>query len=267
MSESKEGPDLKSSDATISKLDMCGVTAYIKDVMTLLVENRPANPIEFMADYFRNAANGTDPLTRAHRMVRLTDPRQPAFQDNLVTAFTILRANEPSQQGISGREYGRLLRLLSADLPVEVVDPIFQALGKTYIDSIEFPSFCSGIKQCLSFEELLQIAGRLFDMCEKDLNHTIDASAAIGILRDLKEELPPEKARLLLSDEHISSVLLPMLRLPGDVLVGSGGSSSSSSISSGSSGPRLSHAEFARLLFASLTMLPTRATSALSGAK
>ena len=47
-------------------LDRYGVTAYMKDVVTLLLENRPPEPIDFIADYFRTVIQGSSPLLRAY---------------------------------------------------------------------------------------------------------------------------------------------------------------------------------------------------------
>ena len=71
-------------------LDRYGVTAYMKDVVTLLLENRPPEPIDFIADYFRTVIQGSSPLLRAYRYVRLAQPHQKAFTDNLVAAYLSL---------------------------------------------------------------------------------------------------------------------------------------------------------------------------------
>jgi hypothetical protein len=38
-------------------LDKTGVTTVLKDMMTLLLENRPEDPIRFIADYLKNVPN------------------------------------------------------------------------------------------------------------------------------------------------------------------------------------------------------------------
>ena len=43
-------------------LDRCGVTAYMKDCVTLLLENRPDEPLTFMGDYFRTVTQPSSPL-------------------------------------------------------------------------------------------------------------------------------------------------------------------------------------------------------------
>ena len=46
-------------------LDRHGVTAYMKDVVSLLLENRPASPLAFIQKYFLTVTQGTSPLLRA----------------------------------------------------------------------------------------------------------------------------------------------------------------------------------------------------------
>ena len=46
------GPRDKSSHEYLEKH---GVTAYLKDMITVMLENRPEKPLEFVADYLTNA--------------------------------------------------------------------------------------------------------------------------------------------------------------------------------------------------------------------
>ena len=100
-------------------LDRYGVTAYMKDVVTLLLENRPASPIAFISKYFRTVTQGSSPLLRAYRYIRLAHPTQDAFIDNLVAAYAALDARR-GVSGVTGAELLRLLRLLCGDCPIDV---------------------------------------------------------------------------------------------------------------------------------------------------
>ena len=85
-------------------LERHGVTPYLKDMMTLLLENRPENPVEFMREYFGNVVHGSTPLIRAYRYVRLGRTTQPAFMDNLVAAYTSLQCRRGAV-GVLGSDY------------------------------------------------------------------------------------------------------------------------------------------------------------------
>ena len=93
-------------------LDRCGVTAYMKDCVTLLLENRPDEPLTFMGDYFRTVTQPSSPLLRAYRYIRLTPLDRPAFPDNLVAAYAAL----DSQRGTNGVTGAELQRLLGASV-------------------------------------------------------------------------------------------------------------------------------------------------------
>ncbi|EOD24395.1 hypothetical protein EMIHUDRAFT_98973 [Emiliania huxleyi CCMP1516] len=71
-------------------LDRCGVAPYMRDALALLLENRPAEPIGFLVQYFHAALSESTALTRALRLIRLAPRSHTAFKDNLVAAFAAL---------------------------------------------------------------------------------------------------------------------------------------------------------------------------------
>ena len=52
-------------------LDRFGITAYLREAVNLVLENRPQAPVEFLSEYFRNAVQGSSYLHRAYRFVRI----------------------------------------------------------------------------------------------------------------------------------------------------------------------------------------------------
>lgn len=50
--------------------DRSGIAAYLGDVLHLLLQYRPENPVEFIADYFENVVNGVPAVKRAFRQLR-----------------------------------------------------------------------------------------------------------------------------------------------------------------------------------------------------
>ena len=64
-------------------LNKYGLSAYFKDVMTLVLENRPHDPIDFITEYYRNCAQGSSYLHRSYRYIRLTERNNDVFMDNL----------------------------------------------------------------------------------------------------------------------------------------------------------------------------------------
>jgi len=139
-------------------LDRCGVTVYMKDMMTLLLENRPDKPIEFMAEYFRTVIQGNSPLLRAYRYVRLARPGQEAFADNLVAAYGALDARRGA---VLASDLHRLLRLISNDYPVNISRSILLLLDKRESDSVTYVEFSIAVRACLQYDEFFQRAEAL----------------------------------------------------------------------------------------------------------
>jgi|EP01044_Picomonas_judraskeda_P013054 hypothetical protein len=54
------------------------VTLIMHDMLAVLLENRPADPIDFISDYFDHVAqaDGVDPIARSCRYIRLSKPGQ-----------------------------------------------------------------------------------------------------------------------------------------------------------------------------------------------
>lgn len=77
------------ADAAVGR----AVRAYVQDALTLALENRPADPLAFLAAYFRAIVRGSTLLERACRCVHLAPPTVPAFRDNLVAAYALLAGN------------------------------------------------------------------------------------------------------------------------------------------------------------------------------
>ena len=148
-------------------LDRCGVTAYMKDCVTLLLENRPDEPLTFMGDYFRTVTQPSSPLLRAYRYIRLAPIDRPSFPDNLVAAYAALDSQRGTN-GVTGAELQRLLavlrtdstpspnlspspnpslglspdpefnQIICADFPVDVSHSLLATVGKRDVDLITF---------------------------------------------------------------------------------------------------------------------------------
>mmetsp|Transcript_39346 Transcript_39346/g.97451 ORF Transcript_39346/g.97451 Transcript_39346/m.97451 type:complete len:245 (-) Transcript_39346:30-764(-) len=142
-----------------------GVTPYLKDVTTLLLENRPEDPLGFVAAYFRWVArSGSSPVLRAHRFVRLARPGAQSFDDNLLAAYCALDPTaerepaSPRPPQVSVDAYARLVRLLCSDLPVDVARVVLSALGEAAreADALSFAQFRSGVICCCYFEDFFE---------------------------------------------------------------------------------------------------------------
>jgi hypothetical protein len=89
-------------------LDKTGVTTILKDMMTLLLENRPDDPIRFIADYLKHVPNTS--IMKSYRTITLNRSQEKSFMDNLVSAYITLENRRP--EGIRGYEFIRLIKML-----------------------------------------------------------------------------------------------------------------------------------------------------------
>jgi len=74
----------------LADFDRSSLTVYLKDVLTLVLENRPADPVAFIADYLWRVLGGACQVSRAYQYVTLSPRHRQAFMDNAVVAFSVL---------------------------------------------------------------------------------------------------------------------------------------------------------------------------------
>jgi hypothetical protein len=164
------------------------------DMMTVMLENRPAQPVRFMAEYFDNVVNPGTPLEKAYRYLRLTRRASDTFLDNLARAFSELEA--ASNIGVRGRAVNELLGLMARDLPFGTGPRVLAAVRVPGQAFVVYEDFAQSIDGFLLREELLAHALALFRL-----------AAEAGGVKDA------------LSEQHrvSASVLAPLLQraLPG----------------------------------------------------
>ena len=143
-------------------LNKYGLSAYFKDVMTLVLENRPHDPIDFITEYYRNCAQGSSYLHRSYRYIRLTERNNDVFMDNLYMSYKSLSRRKGSI-GATGEEMSKLLTLLCHDFPPDVSSNILRRLGRRAADVVTFEEFALATKACLLYEEFFEIAEEVFE--------------------------------------------------------------------------------------------------------
>ena len=161
-------------------LDKFNVTAYLKDVITLLLENRPSQPVVFISDYFKNVVQGTSPMIRSYRYIKLTKINRISFWDNLVAAYATLDDRKCGGVGVTGADMKRLLHLLCVDFPPEIIISVLNILDRTETCVIPFNQFAAGIYACIMYEDFFAYVERLFS--ELDVSNR--GSVPVSLLSD-----------------------------------------------------------------------------------
>eukprot|EP00761_Pharyngomonas_kirbyi_P010524 gb/GECH01010544.1/.p1 GENE.gb/GECH01010544.1/~~gb/GECH01010544.1/.p1 ORF type:complete len:296 (+),score=38.75 gb/GECH01010544.1/:1-888(+) len=185
-------------------LNKYGIDAYLKDVTTLMLENRPEDPIHFMADYFYNVVQGSSPMVRSYRFIRLTDRHRDVFFDNLVAAYNSLAhrrssdnvdpsassssssASSADPRIVTGEDLSKLLRMLCRDFPPDLLRAIFAVLGKDPVQSVPFEQFASAVNACLLYEEFLVEAEETFEQADREGRGCLSTSQFEELLHRMK---------------------------------------------------------------------------------
>lgn len=148
-----------------------------------MLENRPECPIDFMAEYFRNAKEGSTPLQRSYRYIRLTRHNREAFMGNLLSAYRSMHANRTrglvAGAGITKESYVRLLKLVCIDFPVDVIDAVFKVIDSRS-STMSFRTFCCGIYTCLVYEDFFERVEWLFKTLTDEAGDSKVAGSGVG---------------------------------------------------------------------------------------
>ncbi|RMX53882.1 hypothetical protein pdam_00018617 [Pocillopora damicornis] len=135
------------TESPLDFLSRTGITSDIKDAITLIIENRPEDPIAFMAEFFDSRAITTTALVKAHQKLLLAHHSRPSFQINLAAAYNILKQQKNSNglRGLTGKIYNDLLTLLCKDLTGAESEPLQKRIMCFSHEVIRFPVFKLGV--------------------------------------------------------------------------------------------------------------------------
>lgn len=189
-----------------SSFDKSGSTVYLKDMVSLVLENKPTDPVEFVSDYLRGVLRGSSPVSRAYQYVRLAPHHRRAFHDNCVVAHAGLSQANGSRDTADLETHLLLLEKLCSDLGDETVAAtVLDALGRGTTqtrrtgESLLFEEFVTSVRGVLAFEELLlelRDALGMDDLISQDFKNT--SPKALRVSR----EAVLETARKLGHDER-----------------------------------------------------------------
>mmetsp|Transcript_1968 Transcript_1968/g.2779 ORF Transcript_1968/g.2779 Transcript_1968/m.2779 type:complete len:275 (-) Transcript_1968:432-1256(-) len=187
---------------------------YLKDSLVTLLENRPEDPIRFLAEYFRNATKGMKSVARSYRYIRLTKHNRDAFMENLASAFRAMDAERGvgaskkssiASPGVTQSQFKKLVEMLCDDFPLDVIDGIFQIMGKRKDDPIDFREFCGGVLACLIYEEFFEQVEWLFKCADTSGSGTISGATLMQVIDAVKRK--PNSAVQIPSDGELRKCL------------------------------------------------------------
>ncbi|XP_064646676.1 tubulin polyglutamylase complex subunit 1-like isoform X1 [Lineus longissimus] len=168
-------------------LERTGASAQIRDALAKIIENRPLEPVAFLADYFESFDSGADVTTKAFRQITLTHHSKPAFDTNLRIAYDILSTKKviknltrspgypeclgaPVQsdffaknlKGINGAVYLELLDMVCKGFPTPIIERLLSKIGCRNHEAVVFDIFKTGLFTCFVLKDYLAQAESLF---------------------------------------------------------------------------------------------------------
>ncbi|XP_073230191.1 tubulin polyglutamylase complex subunit 1-like [Porites lutea] len=227
--------DLKQdkAESPLDFLSRTGVTSDIKDAITLVIENRPEDPISFLAEFFDCHASTTTALMKAHQKLLLAHHSRPSFQNNLLLAYNILHKQKNSNglHGLTGKTYNDLLTMLCRDLSGTEAEPLQKRILCYNYEVVRFPVFKVGVLSTFIYQDFLKQAESLYNELDLTDRGKADKHLCDAILSELKQ------AAVKTTDDPISVIqvgsMLSSLRLNkimAEALVRSGGSNQTMSV-------------------------------------
>jgi len=145
-------------------LERTNVAAQIRDVLAKVIENRPEDPIGFLADYFEAVGDKGNKVTRAHQTLLLTHYTQPAFQNNIQCAYEILSQCKVHRhlRGINGVVFGELLDLILQQIPQEIADKLLKKIACRDYEVVVYDVFRTGVVTAFVFHDYIKQSEALY---------------------------------------------------------------------------------------------------------
>ena len=189
-------------------LEKTGVSSILKDIVTVLLESRPANPVYFISEYLKTLSNSCSGIFKSYKLIKISKPEQKSFMDNIVAAYMNLDSKKGgNNQGLTGIEYMKLLKMICLDFPNEVVDEVLSVLGKRDTDIVPFEEFVAGINAILMYEDFFAEAEEIFSCLDIEKNGRVDMNRLYSTINKLSETQTiamPSRSELTASFERLN---------------------------------------------------------------
>lgn len=197
-------------------LDRKGLSSYFKDMLVQLASQQPANPIEFMREYFDNVVSGTPPLMKAFKLIKTSKPDSSTFVDAVNEAYLALTSS--GTQALGGKGLGELLGMLCSDLPISSSELLLRAMQRKDYEPVSHECFRATVTSVCLCLHMVHEAQALFRSLDKENQGTIERRLAQAIIDfQVKSARNPSEAIIMQaldaiktelrsqpSDEHVS---------------------------------------------------------------
>uniref|UniRef100_UPI00398E6D73 tubulin polyglutamylase complex subunit 1 n=1 Tax=Pristiophorus japonicus TaxID=55135 RepID=UPI00398E6D73 len=156
-----------------------GLSVTLREALLKVLENRPADPVSFLGEYFQNLAAAAsseaaaekpgprqqqEQVEGALKQLLLCHYSRPAFSRNMASAFHILSCptGKRKKPGLKGRAYTELLRRICGAADPSTCSLIHKLQCWDH-EAVPFSVFRHGVLTCFVYLEFVRVSGRLFE--------------------------------------------------------------------------------------------------------
>eukprot|EP00466_Bigelowiella_natans_P016175 jgi/Bigna1/88386/estExt_fgenesh1_pg.C_310109 len=174
---------------------------YLKDSLVTLLENRPEDPI-------RRRVYGEFSI----------GIQSDGCGKGLNSGVGASKKSSIASPGVTQSQFKKLVEMLCDDFPLDVIDGIFQIMGKRKDDPIDFREFCGGVLACsctacysllynrgLIYEEFFEQVEWLFKCADTSGSGTISGATLMQVIDAVKRK--PNSAVQIPSDGELRKCL------------------------------------------------------------
>ena len=137
------------------------VTQQIRDALLKLIENKPCEPMLFLADYFDSCTDKTSKVANALQLLTFTQNNSNVFEANLLKAYDALCTTKPPgskksfKPGLIGSIYESFLKSILSDIVQKLQEDFVQQITCRSNEVVSFNMFRYGVNACFIFKKYI----------------------------------------------------------------------------------------------------------------
>lgn len=152
------------NETPIDYLSHTNATGLIKHAVHTLLQNRPEDPIQFLADYF--APTDSNSVETAYEKLSWAHYSSSVYQRNVLQVYDTLTTSKnegTTLKGLLGQQFNGLLGKLCDELPHKYSQHVFLRVKKKVDHVITFNTFYRDVLMLHVLKDFIQIVKETFN--------------------------------------------------------------------------------------------------------
>ncbi|CAD5115386.1 DgyrCDS4364 [Dimorphilus gyrociliatus] len=171
-------------------LEKSGTNLLIRGAILKLIQNQPENPINYLVEYFENAAEKSNKVNKAFQMIKQTPYNEEAFKINVRDSYEMLMSHKSSKtsitKGVTGISYTEILQLLCMQASQQYTEKLLRKIYCREAEYIPFHVFRDGVFLACVFIDHVERSQKLFENLDKENTGQIDRAIGDALFRQLQ---------------------------------------------------------------------------------